>query len=305
VNILFISWTRIGDAVLSTGVLHELTRWYPGARITVVCGPLAESLFANVPGLRRVIALRKRPFNAHWFALWREVVGQRWDIVVDLRRSLTAYVVRAGRRLVLGPTDNSQHRVAWLPSVIGLSAPLHPHLWIAESQRAEAAALLPDGPPVLAVAPLAARPEKTWPVAHFAALVGELTAAGGPCAGWRVLLLAGPGEDEQVAPLVAAVPAERLVRLVGHRHLLVVAAALARAAVYIGNESGLTHIAAAVGTPTLALFGPTNPKHYGPWSDKACVVEAPLRDGARPIAGLEVAAVKAAAVEMLRHLQLI
>lgn len=300
-KILFISWTRIGDAVLSTGILHELTRRHPGARITVVCGPLAQSLFANVPGLERVIALRKLPLNAHWFGLWRQIIGERWDLVVDLRRSLTAYCVRTKQRRILGSTDQSQHRVAWLPSVIDISAPLNPHLWVNDAQRQAAAKFLPEGSPVLAIAPIAARPEKTWAANNFAGLVQRLMAEGAPCAGWRVMLVAGPGEELQFQPLIAAIPSNRRVLLTGQPDLLVVAAALARSTLYIGNDSGMTHLAAASGVPVLALFGPTNPKHYGPWSEKACVVEAPAVNGQRAISSLSIEAVANAAIKMLGH----
>jgi heptosyltransferase III len=301
VKILYISWTRIGDAVLSTGVLRELVRRHPSASITVVCGPLAKSLFAHVPGLDRVIALPKRPFNLHWLDLWQQVVGQSWDIVVDLRRSLTAYAIKAKERRILGPTDNTRHRVAWLPTIIDHEQPLSPHLWMSDAHLAAAQALLPGSRPILAIAPIAARPEKTWPAESFAALVNALRRHGGPCDGWRVMLVAGPGEESQFQPLVAAVPAEDRIMLTREPDLLVVGATLARAQLYIGNDSGMTHLAAAAGTPTMALFGPTNPKTFGPWSDRACVVEAPMHDSTRTIANLSVEAVMTAVTEMLQQ----
>lgn len=300
-RILFISWTRIGDAVLSTGLLHELTRRHPDAKITVVCGPLAQTLFANVPGLERVIALRKQPLNGHWLSLWKQVVGTRWDLVIDLRRSLTSYLLRAKQRRILGPTDTTQHRVAWLPSLIGITAPLNPYLWISDAQRLAASGLLPEGEPVLAIAPIAARPEKTWPADSFASLVQRLLAPSGACAGWRVLLAAGPGEDAQFQPLIAAIPKDRLILMTRQPDLLVVAATLARCRLYIGNDSGLTHLAAATGVPTMALFGPTNPSHFGPWSDQACVVEAPVVDGAQRIENLSVETVAGAVADMIKH----
>lgn len=300
-NILFISWTRIGDAVLSTGLLHELTRRHPEAKITVVCGPLAQTLFKNVPGLARVIPLAKQPFNGHWFVLWRQVVGQHWDLVVDLRRSLTSYFVRAKQRCVLGPTDSTQHRVAWLPALLGISAPLNPVLWINDAQKETARQALPDGSPILAIAPIAARPEKTWSAENFAALVTKLLAADGTCPGWRVLLAAGPGEESQFQPLIAAIPKDRLILMTNQPDLLVVAAALARCKLYIGNDSGLTHLAAAAGVPTLALFGPTNPNHFGPWSDQSCVVEAPVVNGTRQMNNLSLDAVHTAVTEMIQH----
>ena len=86
-RILFITSTRIGDAVLSTGLLDHLIRTYPQAKLVVACGPVAEGVFARMPNRAWTIVLAKRRFRAHWWELWREVAGQRWDIVVDLRRS--------------------------------------------------------------------------------------------------------------------------------------------------------------------------------------------------------------------------
>ena len=81
-KILFITATRLGDAVLSTGALDELIRRYPGAEITVACGPLVAGLFASAPGVKKVIALKKGPFAGHWVKLARETLGEKWDVVI-------------------------------------------------------------------------------------------------------------------------------------------------------------------------------------------------------------------------------
>ena len=86
-RLLFITATRIGDAVLSTGILDQLVRAHPGIRVTVACGPAAAGLFLHVPGLEQVVAMKKRPLTLHWLELWRASVGRRWDIAVDLRGS--------------------------------------------------------------------------------------------------------------------------------------------------------------------------------------------------------------------------
>ena len=106
-EILFITHTRIGDAVLSSGVLRHVVETYPAARITIVCGPLAASLFAAVPRAR-VIVMTKERFDGHWLRLWRSVRGTRWDLVVDLRRSLLSYFLSVKERRILGPTDSTR-----------------------------------------------------------------------------------------------------------------------------------------------------------------------------------------------------
>ena len=86
-RILFITATRVGDAVLSSGILAELGRRYPEARFTVACGPAAAPLFRGHARLDRLIVVRKKSRGRHWLDLWRQVALKRWDLVVDLRRS--------------------------------------------------------------------------------------------------------------------------------------------------------------------------------------------------------------------------
>lgn len=284
-NILFITNTRIGDAILSSGVLRHLVDSYPRARFTVVCGRLAQSLFAETPRLERIVVLKKRPFDLHWWGLWREVRLTRWHLIVDLRRSLLSYVLRAERRCVIGPADDTVHRVVHMSSVLALERPAAPYIYVSARHAEAARGLIPDGAPVLAIAPVAAAAEKTWPAERFAELVHLLRK--GPCAGWRVALFGGPGDEERARELASAVP-EGL-RIFAQPDLLTVAAALARCAAFVGNDSGLSHLAAAMNIPSLALFGPSDPVRYAPYGGRF------LRAPDRVIAHLDVPAVAAAA----------
>src|SRR5690606_33565641 len=74
-NILFVTSTRIGDAVISTGLLSHLISRYPAASITVACGTLPAPLFVPAPGVVRVIEMVKQPWGGHWLRLWAEVAG--------------------------------------------------------------------------------------------------------------------------------------------------------------------------------------------------------------------------------------
>lgn len=286
-NILFITNTRIGDAILSSGVLRHLVDTYPAASFTIVCGRLPQSLFAAVPRLARVIPMKKRRFDLHWWDLWREVRGTRWDLVVDLRRSFISVFLRARERRVIGPANDAVNRVAHLSSVLALPQPAAPHLYVGARNESAARALIPDGAPVIAVAPVAAAAEKTWPAEKFADLLRVLK--DGARAGWRIALVGGPGDDVKAQALVAAFP--DALKIFSESDLLTVAAAFKRCAVFIGNDSGLSHLAAAVGLPTLALFGPSDPVRYAPFGAHARFLQAQSRD----IASLTVADVAAAA----------
>ncbi len=315
-DILFVTANRIGDTVLSTGLLSHLLAAHPAARVTVACGPLAAPLFAAAPSRVRVIPFAKRPWGGHWLGLWRQVAGRRWDLVVDLRASALAWCLRARERRVLKPAGETRHRLRHLAGVLGLAEPPAPEIWIDEGRRERARALLPDGGPVLALGPTANWGGKQWPAERFVELTARLTAGAGPLPAARVVVAGGPGERAAAEPVLAAVPPERRTDLVGTADLLTVAACLERATLYVGNDSGLMHLAAAVGAPTLGLFGPSREALYAPWGEHTAVVRTarsypeivgdPAYDYRRHdshMGSLSVEAVELAARELLRRVR--
>jgi heptosyltransferase III len=118
---------------------------------------------------------------------------------------------------------------------------------------------------VLALGPTASWRGKEWPAERFAELAGRLTGPGGILPGAPVALFAAPSERSTVKPLLAILPADRTVDLAGTVDLVTAAACLARCALFVGNDSGPMHLAAAAGVPTLGLFGPTPEASYRPW----------------------------------------
>lgn len=264
-KILFVTSTRIGDAVLSTGLLAHLLSRFPEAEITVASGGLPAPLFERVPGVVRVIRLTKKAFAGHWLTLWADVVKTAWDLVVDLRGSALAWTLMARKRRVFRRGNSSRHRVEALAHLFDLSEPPPPQLWQSESDRTEACRLIACGPPVLALGPTANWAAKIWPAASFVDLLERLTAPSGILRGARVAVFGGPGEREIAQPVLDAVSPDRRIDLVGVADLPIIAACLRRSALFIGNDSGLMHMSAAVGTPTLGLFGPSQTVHYAPW----------------------------------------
>jgi ADP-heptose:LPS heptosyltransferase len=272
-NILFVTATRIGDAVLSSGLLAHLVERYPGARFTIAAGAPAAPLFATVPGLDRLITVTKRPGALHWLPLFARVAGQRWDYVVDLRGSALAWMLRAGERRVMAKGNPREHRVRQLARLFNLDPPPSPRLWTAAAHERTAAALLPPGPAVLAIGPAANWRGKQWRAERFAELARRLTAGDGPFAGARIAVMAAEHERAQAAPLLASMPSGLVIDLVGRTDLLSAAAVLRRCVLFIGNDTGLMHIAAAAGAPTLGLFGPSPAEQYAPWGPCTEVVQ--------------------------------
>ena len=271
-RILFVTATRIGDAVLSTAVLRHLLDRHPGAALTIAAGPAAAPLFEAVPGLERILVLDKRRYGLHWLALYRQVAARHWGLVVDLRGSGLAYLLWARERRIMAKGDPAEHRVQQLARLFALDPPPAPRLWLAPRHRQAAAELVPPGGLVLAIGPAANWRGKQWRAERFAALAQRLVAASGPLPGARVAVLAGAHERAQAAPVLAALPEGQCLDLIGRTDLLTAAAALERCALFIGNDTGVMHIAAAMGIPTLGLFGPSRPEHYAPWGPLTAVV---------------------------------
>lgn len=266
-RLLFITSNRLGDAVLSTSVLRHYVETYPGIRVTVACGPVAAPIFAAVPNLERIIEMPKQKRGMHWWKLWKSVAFKWWDIIVDLRGSATAYVLPGWKRVVLSGNDDRVHRVEQLGQLIDVVPAPNPKIWLEDQSRDRAKQVLPsDSKPLLVVGPTSNWIGKTWHSERFVEAIESLTAVGGVLEGANVLVVGAPNERDMAEQVIQSIPEERRFEIFGTEDLLTVAACLEKADLYLGNDSGLMHLAAASGAPTIGLFGPSREEHYGPFA---------------------------------------
>jgi ADP-heptose:LPS heptosyltransferase len=274
-RILFVTSTRIGDAVLSSGLLAHLIDAHPGAAVSIACGAPAAPLFEAVPGLERLTVMTKKPLAGHWLRLWGLSIGHYWDKIIDVRGSPLTFALAHGWRRAWSSVKSDEHRVIQLARLIGLETPAPPRLFVAPRHQEEAARLIPDGSPVLVLAPTANWPGKEWPIARYIDLTHRLTAPGAPLAGARIAVTGAPSERAQAQPLLDALAGPQLIDIVGRGDLMTAFACFARARLFIGNDSGLMHMAAASGVPTLGLFGPSSEIHYAPYGPDCAFVRTP------------------------------
>ncbi len=274
-KVLFITSSRLGDAVLSTGLLHHIVQNTPEAKITIGCGGLPKSLFDAVPGVTRVIAIEKKSMNRHWISFWKEVVGTRWDMVIDLRDSAVSRLVVAKHRYIFSShIDKSRHKVEQNAQVMKLENPPAPHLWHSEEQNKRAAGFISDAKvKTLGIGPTANWIGKTWPAENYIALIAKLTEQGGVMEDARVAVFAAPGEEDTAYQVLNSVAEDKQINVIAKADPGTVAATIARCDLYIGNDSGLMHCAAACGVPTVGLFGPSYPHLYSPWGDHCEMVK--------------------------------
>ncbi len=276
----------LGDLLLAGPALAALSRHYAGARITALGHPERWGLYS-----------RSLPLDGVWDsgeARWVHLFSEG-DVPPPIRERLARFQLA----LVFSPHPQTilQARlhqagipaVHWLPSFpetgaeavavlqarhlagLGLAyvpAPINLEVGLPPDEELPE---LPGPGPWLAVAPGSGQPRKNWPLAHYY----EVSRALSWEHGLKVVWLAGPGEGEMVPYLRALAQAQGQL-LLAQLPLARVARVLSRCRLYLGNDSGLTHLAAAVGNPAvLALFGPTDPRVWAPLGPQVRILAAP------------------------------
>ncbi len=304
-NILFISPNRIGDSVIASGIIGEINRRWPQAQITVAVSGMAAAFYRSAPNVVETIIVNKEKRGGHWLKLWRAVSGRKWDVVIDTRGSAVAFLVRTRERYVYSQAlEKGDPKVNVITRLMHASETLEPELYIDDQARAEAGRMLDpqlaqgagEGP-ILALAPIAHQKGKSWPSDRWAALVAKLKVEP-RFEGWRFMLVGGPGDHAPAAPALKEAD-DRGIDFVGKGDILCSAAAIDRADLFVGNDSGLMHVSAASGTPTLGLFGPTEWWLYGPRGAKtATVASNNTRGQFAPIEDLSVEAVYEAVLRL-------
>jgi len=290
VDVLLVRAGALGDVLLlRTAVAsarragHRVVLVSPSVSGSVLVGPGEARALVPLDGAEMARALAGEPGDA-----LRD--GLRADLAVALTRSPDLHAVLrplVGRLVTRDPEPPApRHAAAWAAEALeelGVPAALDvaPMVFGTE-ERAQAATIRARLPArFLALHPGSGSPTKNWPADRFASIAARLSR------GEPFLVVAGPADRDAVAPLRAvrgAVVAEGLpARVLG--------ALLSEAGLYVGNDSGVTHLAAASGATTLALFGPTDPASWAPLGRAVRV----LRSADRTMAGLEVDEVERAA----------
>lgn len=285
-SVLVVVTRQIGDVLLTTPLIHRARELWPQARIDVLGFEGTLGMLRGNADLDELIGTGKR---LGWRGtadlarrLWR-----RYDLALVAEASDRAHLIAllAARRrrglLRRGHGSNWWKRLTLEHAVFSSGDTGSEHVvteklrllepWhLAADERVVppppgalppdvASALRPDA--VVIHAP-SMWPYKQWPPENFRAVAAELLARG-----HQVVLTgtAAARDQECIAPLRDLAPAPRLLDLSGRLELDQVAAVLARAALYIGPDTSVSHLAAAVGVPTLVVFGPTNPQRWAPW----------------------------------------
>ena len=300
-SILVIRLYFIGDVLLSTPVIEALGRRFPDARLTVLVKKRCADILTGNPYVDEVMVYDNVDHYHSPLWIWRlarELRRRRFSLSVDLtgdQRSswmvlaadpaFRVGVNHAGmgflldrRRPYRATGHVVDHLLTTVESLDVRSSTPAPRMYLMDEERAAAGALLADvgvdaGAGVLALSPGANWPFRRWRPERF----GELAALAREHLGLASVVL-GSSDDAGLAEAVVASSSGAAVSLAGRTSPRGLAAVLEEARAFVGSDSGPMHIAAAVGTPVIGLFGPNTPEHFGPrgapsrvlWKKFAC-----------------------------------
>jgi len=263
--ILYVAEADASDAILSSGVLACLVESMPRASFTVVGSPKSAPLFADTPRLDRLIVL-ERDSRLDWLGLWNKVRETRWGLVVDMRGTTLSSKLKRQKRAVRGAWEAGVHAVEQAARVLQLEEVPAPKLFVSETTRAAADALIPtEDVPLLAIGPGADWMGKVWPSERYAKVAVALVGDGGPLEGGRVIVVGDENARDTAHTIRLSLPRNRVTELQGRLSPLETVAAVSRAALYVGADTIWTDLAVASGVRVVAAFGPSDEAEHGPW----------------------------------------
>jgi predicted lipopolysaccharide heptosyltransferase III len=285
-NILIIKLRYIGDVLLATPTVRAIKAARPDFRITMMVNRGTEDVLSGNQDLDEIVVLDKGSLAAQW----RLIAGlrrRRFDTVIDLtdgdRSAFLSWISGAAVRIgfndehrwrgkyytqVVQPVPGIQHRIdrdleALKPLNIQASSK-DPQLWLTPEEMKDADQLLDQlcvqrSQSIAILQPGARYWFKAWPPERFAELADQLTSHHG-CQ----VLIGGSNQDIDLAQQIRQMAKSNPVTMAGRTTIKQFAAIAKKSALFVGSDSGAMHIASAVGTPVVALFGPSNPEEWGP-----------------------------------------
>ncbi|MEO7192882.1 MAG: glycosyltransferase family 9 protein [Vicinamibacterales bacterium] len=305
-RVLLLRLERIGDLLMTLDALRDACEAWPDARIDLAVGAWNRDLAALIPGMSRVHTLSVPWLARHEAAdPWPTLVGRarRWrrehyDVVVnfepDVRTNFLAWLTGAPVRVGYSsggggsfltdavPYRPSAHvslnareavaRAVGTASVSRLSGRPAVRLEIPEPVREQARARLGASRPLVGLHVSGGRQSKQWHLERFAAVGRELASA----ARATIVLTGAPADAAMVAEVARHLHDLPVINATGSLTLIELAALLEQLDLLVSSDTGPMHMAGAVGTPVVALFGPSDPSRYGPIGSPSRVLRVSL-----------------------------
>ncbi len=220
-----------------------------------------------MPFVEQMHIIEKKSYARHWIDLWKKLRGESFDKVIDLRGTRLSYFLKTHKRYVWQSKKyKTGHQQERFQKLLDVQEPLAPSLWVKPGKNDSLTE------PTLVVAPAANWIGKQWPASYF---IEALRTFQETFQDAHVMLLASPHEKAVTDEIMAGLDKERTCAPVTN-DLNKVGVAIAQSHLFFGNDSGLMHMAVALGVPCIGLFGPSDDTRYGPYGSQHITLRTPL-----------------------------
>ena len=283
-KILVIKLRYLGDVLLCTPVLRALRQTYPHAQLVYLVNPGTEEILHGNPDIDEILLLPRTDLMSQ-VRFFREIRSRGFDCVLDLtdgdRSAIITAMTGASMRIGFNQENRSRgalytHCIRENPksmhmieyhakalSLLGIHGELeHPQLCVSAKDEEAAQRLVEEAQVTrhawIMIHPTARYWFKAWPPERFAELCDGLAKK------QITVVLVGNHKDREVGAQIQHLAEHKPISFMGRTSVLELAALMKHSSLFIGNDGGPMHMAAAVGCPVLALFGPTDPVVWGP-----------------------------------------
>ena len=266
-KILIICSNLIGDTILSTGAIKRFVNQYEDAKISLVIGPTAAPIFRNYTNIDEVIIFKKRKFNFHWIDILKKTYKIRWDIVIDFRSSALSYFLKNKKKYIF-KKQKGLHHIDQLNSNFGFSCS---NLFVPTNtdEENEVSQILEKTFKHIVVFPGGNWIPKLWSDKNYNIVMQSLLKKYNNIK----FILVGSAEEKEkfYKNLVNGIDEKLVIDLFGC-NLTLTSAFMKKSDLFLGNDSGLMHLAVSNQLRVISLFGPTDDKIYGPYGENNIVI---------------------------------
>ncbi len=288
-NILVIKQTSLGDVLHSTGHVRSIRRNFPDAHITLLTATPSVDLYRHNPNVDEIIEFDRYRIKREWYRhpvacirhireTLRSVRRRQYEIAFDLqglaKSVLFLYGAQAKQKFVKGNwpglkghRDREQHAIEEMDSVLALAGltvgETNMEIQVSDDERRAVETYLVENgigsaDAMVVVSPFSRRESKDWSVARYREMIAQL-----PGDIW-VLVTGSPDRAREIEELVVSTKRPQTLAVAGELSLLQFVELIRRARLLISGDSFPMHLSAAVGTPLVSLFGPTDEHRVGP-----------------------------------------
>ncbi len=275
-NILFITLSNIGDVILTTPVIEKIHQLHPKALIDIVGDEKSKIIFKNCPYIGSFFQKNKRKGFLELLRLLHLIRKKNYDLAIDLRSDGLLFFVKADLKYHKKNNINV-HSIEkhFLSLGLGLNNIPNPRMWITEIERKAVQQFILKNNKILTIGLGANSPHKIWPTMNYAQLANDLMYS------YKNVLLVGDKNDSNLGNYFMKHYNGNAINLCGKLNLIETAALIEGSDLFVGNDSGLGHIASAVGTKSYTIFGEGRPNIYKPWGNNAFWFQDPDKNIAR------------------------